>query len=93
MISGISASPSRRRERQVTSPMPPILITRKVLAEMLGGFSNDSLRKLEKQGDLHPVKFSDMQQGHVRYSLAEVEALVARSKRSPAPKRKPGAAR
>ena len=79
----------------MSDPRPPdpqftqrLLYSRDQASELLGGFSLNSLARLEKAGALTPVRISGAARGRVFYRHNELMALAKSGFK--APKAKPG---
>lgn len=53
-----------------------LLLTRRQVAEMLGGVSVETVRRLEDEGRLKPIRLSRSPTAQVFFKAADVHALV-----------------
>lgn len=68
-------------KRQTTEPQeassPRLLYSREQVAEMLGGVSIATVRRLEREGRLKPVRLSRSPTAMVFFRASNVQALIA----------------
>jgi hypothetical protein len=65
-----------RKHTTTSTPLERLLYSREQAAEQLGGVSTDTVRRLERQGRLKPVRLTGSRTGKVFYRAEQVHALI-----------------
>ena len=63
--------------QQPKSPSSRLLYTRRQVAELLGDCDISTIRRLERDGSLKPIRLSRSKSGMVFFRAEDVHALVA----------------
>jgi hypothetical protein len=68
-------------QRKIIQEAEPLLVSRKQAAAMLGGVDISTIRRLEQEGRLRPVRLSRSAAGQVFFRIGDVRALAEGSAR------------
>lgn len=67
---------ARQQQARAEAKSNQMLVERKAAAVMLGGVHTDTLARMEKRGQLQPIRLTPSKSAKVFYRMSEIRALV-----------------
>jgi DNA-binding transcriptional MerR regulator len=74
--SPVTPPPQRAADADPISSLSQLLLTRKQVAHLLGGIDISTIRRLEREGTLKPLRLSRSSTGMVFFAARDVDRLV-----------------